>query len=144
MELQLKDFAAFCQIYIDDIAIASKTFKQHLAHLQLLFTEVQTLNIALEPSKSFLGHAPRSQSKPTSTPNSLHSANNPLSPTKPPRIRPNRARWHLPGVRIMPATIATAHCAIQSGVLVSVDGVKPRAADCGRVEEEVYLLAVVE
>lgn len=44
----------------------------------------------------------------------------------------------------MPATITTAHCAIQSSVLVSVNGVKPRAADYGRIEEQVYLLAVVE
>lgn len=44
----------------------------------------------------------------------------------------------------MPATIVGADSAVESGVLVAVDGVKPGAADGGGVEEEVDFLAVVE
>ena len=56
MDLQLRDFAEFCRIYIDDIVIASKMFEDHLQHLDLLFTKLYGLNITLEPSKSFLGY----------------------------------------------------------------------------------------
>lgn len=56
MDFQLKEFTEFCRIYIDNIVIASKTFEDHLQHLNLLFTKLQALNITLEPSKSFLGY----------------------------------------------------------------------------------------
>ena len=38
MELELKDLADFCQVYIDDIVIASETFTDHLLHLELVFS----------------------------------------------------------------------------------------------------------
>lgn len=56
MDLQLRDFAEFYRIYIDNIVIASKIFKDHLQHLDLLFTKLHDLNITLEPSKSFPGY----------------------------------------------------------------------------------------
>ena len=38
IELELKDLADFCQVYIDDIIIASETFTDHLLHLELVFS----------------------------------------------------------------------------------------------------------
>lgn len=54
MKLELKDLADFCQVYIDDIVIALKTFTDYLLHLELVFSWLQQLNITLEPAKSFM------------------------------------------------------------------------------------------
>ena len=57
MDVQLKDLAIFCRVYIDDIVIASETFQQHLHHLHLLFDKLQALNITLEPTESSIGYS---------------------------------------------------------------------------------------
>ena len=57
MDVQLKDLAIFCRVYIDDIVIALETFQQHLHHLQPLFDKLQALNITLEPTKSSIGYS---------------------------------------------------------------------------------------
>ena len=56
MELELKDLMDFCQVYINDIVITSETFTNHLLHLELVFSQLQQLNITLEPVKSFIGY----------------------------------------------------------------------------------------
>lgn len=56
MELELKDLADFCWVYIDDIVIALETFTDHLLYLELVFSWLQQLNITLEPAKSFIGY----------------------------------------------------------------------------------------
>ena len=53
-----------CLIYIDDIIIFSKTFQEHLAHLDLVFSRLRAANIKLKASKchfaqpkvTYLGH----------------------------------------------------------------------------------------
>ena len=56
MELKLKDLTDFCQVYINDIVIASETFINYLLYLELMFSWLQQLNIILEPAKSFIGY----------------------------------------------------------------------------------------
>ena len=51
-------------VYLDDICIYSKTFEEHLAHLDLVFTKLKQHNLKLKPSKchlfckeiNYLGH----------------------------------------------------------------------------------------
>ena len=53
-----------CLIHIDDIIVFSKTFKEHLLHLDLVFSRLREANIKLKPSKcsfaqsqvTYLGH----------------------------------------------------------------------------------------
>ena len=53
-----------CLIYIDDIIIFSKSFEEHLAHMDLVFTRLREANIKLKVSKChfanpeviYLGH----------------------------------------------------------------------------------------
>lgn len=40
-----------CFVYIDDILVASKTFEDHLRHLQLVFERLQKAGLRLKPSK---------------------------------------------------------------------------------------------
>ena len=54
MDIHLKEFAEFCKVYIDDIIVASVSFKEHLLHLDLLFNTLSRLNITLEPAKSYI------------------------------------------------------------------------------------------
>ena len=49
MDMQLKEFAEFCKVYIDDIVVASVSFEEHLLHLDLLFSTLNRLNITLNP-----------------------------------------------------------------------------------------------
>ena len=45
----------FIRIYIDDMIIFSKTFTEHLEHLETIFSLFDHFNFTLSPSKSFLG-----------------------------------------------------------------------------------------
>ncbi|CBF84359.1 uncharacterized protein ANIA_02616 [Aspergillus nidulans FGSC A4] len=56
MDLTLHEFADFCRCYIDDIVIASATFDEHLSHLHQVFARLQSLNLSLDPKKSFIGY----------------------------------------------------------------------------------------
>ena len=40
-----------CFVYIDDILVASKTFEDHLRHLQLVFERLQKAGLRLKPAK---------------------------------------------------------------------------------------------
>ena len=40
-----------CFVYIDDILVASKTFEEHLHHLQLVFERLQKAGLRLKPAK---------------------------------------------------------------------------------------------
>ena len=42
-----------CFVYIDDILVASKTFEDHLRHLQLVFEHLQKAGLCLKPSVIF-------------------------------------------------------------------------------------------
>lgn len=52
----LRPFRDYCQAYIDDIVIASKTFEDHLAHLDQIFACLESYNVAIAPHKSFIGY----------------------------------------------------------------------------------------
>ena len=56
MDMQLKEFAEFCKVYLDDIAVASVSFEEHLLHLDLLFSTLNRLNINPNPAKSYIGY----------------------------------------------------------------------------------------
>jgi len=43
----------FCFVYIDDILIASKTFDEHVRHLELVFDRLRRAGLRLKPSKCF-------------------------------------------------------------------------------------------
>ena len=47
----------FVVVYIDDVAIFSDTFSEHLRHLEEVFKRLQKANLKVKPSKVFLGHA---------------------------------------------------------------------------------------
>ena len=51
----LRDFRDFCRVYVDDILIASKDATAHETHLRLVFGRLQQYNIALSPTKSYIG-----------------------------------------------------------------------------------------
>ena len=44
-------------VYIDDIAVFSDTFAEHLIHLEDVFRRLEAANLKVKPSKVFLGHA---------------------------------------------------------------------------------------
>jgi hypothetical protein len=46
-----------CLIYIDDIIIFSKTFEEHLQHLNLVFSRLRAANIKLKPSKCHFAYS---------------------------------------------------------------------------------------
>ena len=43
----------FCMAYIDDIVVFSKTFEEHIKHLQLVFDKLKSVNLTLKLSKCF-------------------------------------------------------------------------------------------
>lgn len=53
-----------CQVYIDDLIIFSRTFEEHLLHLEQVFSRLREANVRLKPSKchfvqpqvEYLGH----------------------------------------------------------------------------------------
>jgi hypothetical protein len=46
----------FALVYIDDIVVYSKTFKEHLRHLDVVFKAVEESGITLSPKKCHLGY----------------------------------------------------------------------------------------
>jgi hypothetical protein len=60
----LKDCKPYCRQYIDDIAIFSDTWEDHLKHLDVVLTKIQDAGLTIKPSKSktacqqvsYLGH----------------------------------------------------------------------------------------
>ena len=40
-----------CFVYIDDILVASKSFEEHLHHLQLVFDRLRKADLRLKPTK---------------------------------------------------------------------------------------------
>jgi transposase InsO family protein len=44
----------FCQIYLDDVIVASKSFDQHLEHLRRVFDRFRQAQMKLSPKKCFL------------------------------------------------------------------------------------------
>ena len=60
----LKDCKPFCRQYIDDVAIFSDTWEDHLKHLDTVLTKIQNAGLTIKPSKSkiayqevtYLGH----------------------------------------------------------------------------------------
>ena len=56
MEIVLRGLTwKICLIYIDDIIVFSKTFEEHLQHLELVFQRLREANIKLKPSKCHFG-----------------------------------------------------------------------------------------
>ena len=47
----LKSHRSFCLIYLDDIIVFSKSFSDHLDHLQQVFLVLQEKNLVLNPFK---------------------------------------------------------------------------------------------
>jgi hypothetical protein len=64
MDIVLRDLKTFCLVYIDDIIIFSRTFDEHVQHLQQVFDKLIGANVVVKPSKchflrpsvKFLGH----------------------------------------------------------------------------------------
>lgn len=56
MDRILRPHRDYAYCYIDDIVIFSKTFEDHLIHLQAVFGLLDSYNITLDPKKSFLGY----------------------------------------------------------------------------------------
>lgn len=44
----------FCQIYLDDIIVVSKSFEEHLDHLNKVFSKIKTAGMKLSPNKCHL------------------------------------------------------------------------------------------
>lgn len=56
MDQLLKPFAGFARAFIDDIVIFSDTAEDHLRHLKRLFRLFTDKNIAISPTKSYIGY----------------------------------------------------------------------------------------
>ena len=52
----LREFQEFAKAYIDDVVVFSATLEQHLDHLNKVFNLFEKYNIALKPSKTYLGY----------------------------------------------------------------------------------------
>jgi Reverse transcriptase (RNA-dependent DNA polymerase) len=55
MDEFLEEFAEWVACYIDDIMVASMTFREHLNHLEALLSKMEKANLALNPKKCFIG-----------------------------------------------------------------------------------------
>jgi hypothetical protein len=55
MDEFLAEFIEWASCYIDDIIVASKTFQDHVAQLEALFTKMENANLALNPRKCSIG-----------------------------------------------------------------------------------------
>jgi len=64
MDIVLRELKEFCLVYIDDIIIFSRTYDEHMQHLQRVFDKLIGANVVVKPSKChflrssvrFLGH----------------------------------------------------------------------------------------
>lgn len=54
MDLLLKEFVDFCRAYLDDIVVASDTFKSHIEHLSLVLQVLERHSVSLEPKKAYI------------------------------------------------------------------------------------------
>lgn len=52
----LREQRKFARAYVDDIVIFSKTFEDHMRHLEEVFTQLEKFDIVLSPKKSFIGY----------------------------------------------------------------------------------------
>jgi hypothetical protein len=55
MDEFLLEFIEWACCYIDDIIVASRSFEDHLQHLEALFTKMEKANLALNPKKCSIG-----------------------------------------------------------------------------------------
>lgn len=55
MDDLLRDLAEFTNVYIDDVAIFSSTWQDHLAHIRSVLTRLQQEGLTIQPAKSQLG-----------------------------------------------------------------------------------------
>jgi hypothetical protein len=55
MDKVLKAYAEFAKCFVDDIAVFSDTFEEHVTHLTKLLSLLEELNITLSPWKCFVG-----------------------------------------------------------------------------------------
>ena len=55
-DILLRPFRAFSKAYIDDIVIFSKTLKDHVMHLRLIFSLFEKKRVVLAPKKAFIGY----------------------------------------------------------------------------------------
>ena len=53
----LRSYRHFCRVYIDNIVIFFTSLKEHLAHLQFIFSIFEKMNIHLSPRKSFFDYS---------------------------------------------------------------------------------------
>lgn len=56
IDIILRPFREFARAYIDDFVIFSISFKEHIAHLHLIFLFSQSIGMRLNPKKSYLGY----------------------------------------------------------------------------------------
>jgi len=52
---QDKQYYNFLYIYVDDATIVSKTFEEHLKHLEIVFQTIRVNNLRLNPTKINIG-----------------------------------------------------------------------------------------
>ena len=52
----LRKYRHFAKAYVDDIVVFSNSLEEHLRHLNLIFALFKEYNIAIKPSKTYLGY----------------------------------------------------------------------------------------
>ena len=50
----LRKHRAYTRVYMDDFVIFSRTLEEHIKHLHTIFTDLEDLDITLEPKKTFI------------------------------------------------------------------------------------------
>src|SRR5207247_8521367 len=55
LDNKFRNFQEFCRVYIDNIIIISITLKEHLKHLDKIFSKLTELHINLAFSKFYIG-----------------------------------------------------------------------------------------
>jgi hypothetical protein len=56
MDRLLWKHAAYCRAFIDDVVIYSDTLEDHIHHLRTIFKLFRSKNIAISPTKSYIGY----------------------------------------------------------------------------------------
>ncbi|CAF0758678.1 unnamed protein product [Didymodactylos carnosus] len=57
MSTALESCRQFCQVYLDDIVVFSKSYDQHLVHMKKVFECLKENNLQLNPSKCSIAHS---------------------------------------------------------------------------------------
>ncbi|CAF4054091.1 unnamed protein product [Didymodactylos carnosus] len=57
MSTTLESWRQFCQVYLDDIVVFSKSYDQHLVHMKKVFECLKENNLQLNPSKCSIAHS---------------------------------------------------------------------------------------